>query len=329
METFNLQVNGATPQPKNDIDELEFGLLMNKVMSGTTTKRPSDKSANDIEVEVILAQASSLAKMNDQYTQTYVIKGTQSLYELLGAIYNYSLQIDASPLRDHVIQKMRDKLLSDHQIKTQANTPWITTVLRFILPTDRQTAYSYSKVLQVAYEDNTASDELPKYIKERGGIAKITTTAETAANAKKIKEHKQAKLKLLKKILLANAKQTSRKASLDMHSMIDLVPKGKSEGDFDFAICYRAEAGEAKIIRFLSLPAQMEDSILSAVADAVIEDDLEATQAKLDDFRAKLGITSGWGMEPGEKGYKLPGVPDISALERIQEAKLNDVTNAG
>ena len=38
-------------------------------------------------------------------------------------------------LRDHILQRMRERLEEDHEIKTQVNTPWMTTVLRFILPT--------------------------------------------------------------------------------------------------------------------------------------------------------------------------------------------------
>ena len=101
---------------------------------------------------------------------------------------------------------MRERLEEEHEIKTQINTPWITTVLRFILPMDRQTAYSYSRVLQVAHDENLTAQELPNYIKERGGIGKITTTKEEEQSFKSIKEHKDAKTEMLKKILQANAK---------------------------------------------------------------------------------------------------------------------------
>ncbi len=140
--------------PLPPVDELAFGLLMNRTLGGSDSRRPSDKSANDVQVDMVLGQASNLAKMNDQYVETYVVRGTKELYALLGAIYSYALQINESPLRDHILQRMRERLDSDHEIKTQANTPWVTTVLRFILPTDRQTAYSYSKVLQVAHDEN-------------------------------------------------------------------------------------------------------------------------------------------------------------------------------
>jgi hypothetical protein len=81
---------------------------MNRTLGGSDSRRPSDKSANDVQVDMVLGQASNLAKMNDQYVETYVVRGTKELYALLGAIYSYALQINESPLRDHILQRMRE-----------------------------------------------------------------------------------------------------------------------------------------------------------------------------------------------------------------------------
>ena len=86
-----LNGNSVPPPP---VDELAFGLLMNRTLGGSDSRRPSDKSANDVQVDIVLGQASNLAKMNDQYVETYVVRGTKELYALLGAIYSYALQIN-------------------------------------------------------------------------------------------------------------------------------------------------------------------------------------------------------------------------------------------
>ena len=93
------QANPGQTNPISAGDDMEFGLLMNRVMGGASKARPSDKSANDVQIDILLGQATNLNKMNDQYTQAFVVKGTKALYELLGAIYSYALQIDSSPLR--------------------------------------------------------------------------------------------------------------------------------------------------------------------------------------------------------------------------------------
>jgi len=251
-----------------------------------------------------------------------VVRGTKELYALLGAIYSYALQINESPLRDHILQRMRERLDSDHEIKTQANTPWVTTVLRFFLPTDRQTAYSYSKVLQVAHDENLTAQELPGYIKERGGIGKITATKDEAENVKSIKEHKDAKVQMLKKILLANAKSAQTVVEVDNKFVLNTVAEGKKEGLFEFAVCVNPGGQERRVVRFIKVNEAMEAQILAMVAEASLSDDLEAMQGKLDVLREKLGITSGWGMKPGDKGYQPVGIPAVNAAVQ-PEAMLN------
>ena len=290
--------------------ELKFGLLMNRVMGGASSRRPSDKSANAVQIDMMLSQANNLAKMNDQYHETYVVKGTKALYDLLKGVYSYTLQIDQSPLRDEVLQTMRDRMLKEHEIKTQANTNWITTVVRFILPKDRQTAFNYSKVLQVAHEENLSADELPNYIKERGGISKITATEEQAASTKASKEVKEKKVKVLKKVLMANAKAANLHADIPDTDYLDAVDEGKEKGTFEYAICYKVE-GQTRILKFVHVSEKIENEILASMA-AVAVDDVDSMTAKLDVLRANLGITNGWGMEPGDKGFALPGVPVVN-----------------
>ncbi|WP_396440117.1 hypothetical protein [Limnohabitans sp.] len=295
---------------------------MNRALGGSDKRRPSDKSANEVQVDMILGQAQNLAKMNNQYVETYVVRGTKELYALLGAIYSYSLQINESALRDHILLRMRDRLESEHDIKTQANTPWITTVLRFILPTDRQTAYNYSKVLQVAFDENLAATELPNYIKERGGIAKITATKEDADTAKAVKDHKEAKTKLLRKILLANAKVADTVVQVEDKFVLNTVGEGKKEGTFEFAVCVNPTGHERRVVRFIRLNEAMETQILSMVAEASLSDDLKSMEDKLDVLREKWGITSGWGMQPGDKGYQPAGLPALNSAVQ-PEAMIN------
>ena len=271
---------------------------------------------------MVLGQAQNLSKMNDQYVETYVVRGTKELYALLGAIYSYALQINESPLRDHILQRMRERLESEHEIKTQANTPWLTTVLRFILPTDRQTAYSYSKVLQVAHDENLTAQELPKYIKDRGGIGKVTATKEEAEAAKNVKDHKEAKMEMLKKILLANAKSSHTIVQVEEKFVLNTVAEGKKPGMFEFAVCVNPSGKERRVVRFIKVNESIESQVLSLVAEASLPDDLTGVQEKLDVLREKLGITSGWGMKPGDKGFQPVGVPAIRAMVQ-PEAMLN------
>jgi len=319
------QGDSASPSTVSVKDELAFGLLMNRTLGGSDIRRPSDKSANDVQVDIMLGQAQNLTKMNEQYVDTYVVRGTKELYALLGAIYSYALQINESSLRDNILQRMREKLEADHEIKTQANTPWLTTVLRFIIPTDRQTAYNYSKVLQVAFDENLAATELPDYIKERGGISKITATKESTEAAKAVKKHKDDKTQMLRKILLANAKGSDTVVQVPEQFVLNTVEGDKKPGMFEFAICVNPSGQERRVVRFVKLPEALENQLLALVAESTMSDDLADTKAKLDILRQQMGITSGWGMEPGDVGYQPPGMPSLNPLPTAQSATSGEV----
>ena len=102
---LEVQTGGASATtPQSGANEFAFGMLMNRVMGNSSSKRPSDKSANEVQVDIVLNQATGLGKLNEQYVETFVVKGTKALYDLLGAFYSYALQIDQSPLRDNIIQ---------------------------------------------------------------------------------------------------------------------------------------------------------------------------------------------------------------------------------
>jgi hypothetical protein len=49
--------NGVAPAAP--VDELAFGLLMNRTLGGSASRRPSDKSANDVQVACVTAASCS------------------------------------------------------------------------------------------------------------------------------------------------------------------------------------------------------------------------------------------------------------------------------
>jgi hypothetical protein len=179
----------------------------------------------------------------------------------------------------------------------------------------------------VAHDENLTAQELPNYIKERGGIGKITATKEEAEAAKNVKDHKEAKTQMLRNILLANAKSSQTIVHVDDQYVLNTVVEGKKQGTFEFAVCVNPAGQERRVVRFFTLNESMEAQILNLVAEASMPDDLAGMQQKLDVLREKLGITSGWGMKPGDKGYQPSGLPAVNGAVQ-PEAMLNAPTQA-
>ena len=153
--------------------------------------RPSDKKVQDKEVIDALKAGDALSVKNELYHKEYVVRGNQALYELLADIYALALKINMSVSKANILDAMPKKL-KDRDIKTQFNTPAMTTVIKYVVGADRATASNYSRVLSVAMEENLAANELAAYISRRGGIGQIHGLEATIA-AKKLgeKENKE------------------------------------------------------------------------------------------------------------------------------------------
>ena len=109
---------------------------------------------------------------------------------------------------------------------------------------------------------------------------------------------------------------------VDEKFVLNTVAEGKKPGMFEFAVCVNPSGKERRVVRFIKVNESIESQVLSLVAEASLPDDLTGVQEKLDVLREKLGITSGWGMKPGDKGFQPVGVPAIRAMVQ-PEAMLN------
>jgi hypothetical protein len=117
---------------------------------------------------------------------------------------------------------------------------------------------------------------------------------------------------MLRKILLANAKGSGTVVQVPDQFVLNTVAEGKKAGTFEYAICVNPSGEERRVVRFVRLPEGLENQLLSLVAESTMSDDLEDTRSKLDVLRQQLGITSGWGMEPGDVGFQPPGLPSLN-----------------
>jgi len=149
-----------------------------------TSLRPSDKAELDNEIVQVLTACDLLAEKNKKYHEDYVVRGTQALYGLLADIYAMGIKINLSYSKDNILEAMRRKL-RDRGLRTNFNTPLMTTIIKYVVGAERQTAANYSRVLTIAMNENLAASELAEYISRRGGISQIHN-AELAENNKKL-----------------------------------------------------------------------------------------------------------------------------------------------
>ena len=149
------------------------------------------KRSNKTLVLSLIAEADVVAKEHETYHEQYVVSANEVLYKLLANMLQVCLDVEASGEAERVVKEMRSKLKSDYGIKTQANSRASSIVVRYIVRSSRRTAHVYGRVIEVAMANNITADQLPDFIRDRGGIEEIRLSV-TNADEKKAEADKWA-----------------------------------------------------------------------------------------------------------------------------------------
>jgi len=261
------------------------------------------------QIESLLAKGNSFRTLNDKYVEKFVVQGNEELYELLGGVYGFMLTVNESPYRDHILMRMREWLAREKAIVLQETTAIETVVVRYIMPAERQTAFNYARVMKVAFLEKIAAKDLAGYIKGRGGITKIQDTQANEEAAKDKKELEKKKTTLYEKVLIAKVKGPGLDIKPENRKIhFDLAPRAKDEAIFDFALLTPTDEGTWRVNQIVTVPKSVGDPFIQYIGKNSIPDErVEEAKEFLDKLRAKLGITHGYGMEPGDVGYVPPG----------------------
>ncbi len=284
-----------------DMDDFDLAKIFTPNINMDLSPTPSPAMVE--QIDGLLAKGKTFRSLNDKYVEKFVVKGNEELYELLGTIYGFMLTVNESPYRDHILKRMREHLNEEHSIILQESTAIESVVVRFIVPSDRQTAFNYARVMKVAFIEKVAAKDLAGYIKGRGGITKIQDTLANEEAAKEAKEVSKKKLSLFKKFILANAKNNTSTVEIPRSKRIDLVSSGKKEALFEFALVDNTNGDNYRIHQVITVPEAVGEQWLNYISQSVLSNDVDMLQDRLDKLREKLGITSGYGMVPGDKGY--------------------------
>ncbi len=149
------------------------------------------KKSNKALVLSLIAEADVVANEHEIYHEQYVTRANESLYKLLANMLKVCLDIEASGETARVIKQMRSKLLANYGLKTQANSRTSAIVVRYIVRSGRKTAHVYGRVIEVAIANNITPEQLPDFIRERGGIEEIRQSV-VSAEEKKLNADKWA-----------------------------------------------------------------------------------------------------------------------------------------
>lgn len=291
--------------------------------------RPSDKKVQDKEVVEALKAGDALSVKNELYHKEYVVRGNQALYELLAEIYALALKINMSASRANILDAMRKKL-KDRDIKTQFNTPAMTTVVKYVVGADRATASNYSRVLSVAMEENLAPNELAAYISRRGGISQIHGLEATIAAKKLGEKESKERLDILREYYSLSRFTSHEKFNYDGETLVHNFEKQNTAETATFCFfmtTYDEAKDEYTIISAHDLGKTYEDALLRTLFKGATND-LTLLRKGLRRFEEQLiqDITSPVGLVENLKSKHEKA--DLEQAKLIEAESVNLLGNA-
>ncbi len=284
VKTFD----AANDENANSLDVSEL-LDVGARLPDEKKSESASQVSNISEVNEIMEVSDELVSMNKKYKEEYLVRGNQALYEMLRGIYELALHIEKSDFKENVLSIMR-KILKANDIKTQSNTPTMTTLIKYVVRSDRQTAANYSRVLIVAMDDGVPPNELAEYISRRGGISLIHEI-EAKAMAKKLgAEHSKDRIELLRELFRLSGLVSKKSFKFDGHLMTHNPEKNTSAetGTFCFFMTIWDEAvKEYKVIGAHDLGKTYEDAVLKILTKGSANN-LNSIKERLNQWRETI-----------------------------------------
>lgn len=215
------------------------------------------KASNKALVLSLIAEADEVAKQHEIYHEEYVCKANEKLYELLSNMLAVCLDVKASGESDRVVKEMRDKLRIDYGIKTQANSRMPSIVVRYIVRSSRKTAHVYGRVVEVAMANNITPEQLPDFIREKGGIEEIRLSVASAEDKQSNADKWTTAYKVLSNMLYE--REPIGKVVLNNNATLPTA----GDVEFTYLICNKnLKTGEIDVLGALYPSSEIEEKAI-------------------------------------------------------------------
>ena len=253
-------------------------------------EREQIRSATFQRVAKYLNIGDALAKQHDGYITKYVKNADADLYALLKDIHAFAEKVLASDALEDVIKQMREDLRWNHEIKTQANSPALNIIVRYVTRTNRKNACVYARVIRKAMADGITSAELTEYIVKANGIDNIREAVSKKAPDIEDVKTKAGIWEYAESFLKAQVAKPMATFKLGYEHSAYMADTARG-GRFHYFVC-EFDQGEYKVVDVLLMDKDLEQQMLDRVFSNLMQQTI-LTQEDVDlrnAIEAKLGL---------------------------------------
>jgi hypothetical protein len=260
---------------------------------GAIAVRGTGKEIRNPEVEKFLKESANLLALGEKYEVEVVERGHQALYELLASIYGLALRIDQHEQREKILDAIRSELKETRQISIKSGTSAINTMVKYVVRSDNRVISRYTKVLNVAREENLDPTDLASYITRRGGVGQIQEVEAKALAKKSGDKSSKERTALIREYF--ELMGTASKMDLEFSGNVIFHGEekdGKPEASsFCVFVAHHISGDQYKIISANDLGRNFEDSLVKYLGKAM-PNDLKLLEKGVRNYKQQIMIDS-------------------------------------
>jgi hypothetical protein len=260
---------------------------------GAIAVRGAGKEIRNPEVEKFLKESANLLALGEKYEVEVVERGHQALYELLASIYGLALRIDQHEQREKILDAIRSELKETRQISIKSGTSAINTMVKYVVRSDNRVISRYTKVLNVAREENLDPTDLASYITRRGGVGQIQEVEAKALAKKSGDKSSKERTALIREYF--ELMGTASKMDLEFSGNVIFHGEekdGKPEASsFCVFVAHHISGDQYKIISANDLGRNFEDSLVKYLGKAM-PNDLKLLEKGVRNYKQQIMIDS-------------------------------------
>lgn len=249
-----------------------------------------------------IERANKLAEHHVSYVETFVTRGNDELYDLLGSLMSMCKDVLNSKDVEGVITGMRKALKDTHNVRPVKDSHPIKIICRYVVPKSRKTAHVYSRVILKAFDAGVNPSDLPAFIKNAGGVDAVRKSVANAEEKKAIAERVRAELS---DVASKVQKRSVGVLNADAGKLECRKPK---EVQFTYAICERQMDGSMKVMGTVYPSAAVEAEILSFYAltckVAGLDDGTDEFKASCKEQGFNMDLVHSWMRDNNIASYK-------------------------
>jgi len=223
-----------------------------------------------------------LVESRKHWERNELATANETLYALLQHCYALNNTMTGNDSLAKNLRKGLGNYIDQNKYKFTDSTPLITKIVKCVFGTDRKRVNAYSTAMRVALSEKISVIELPKYLKEKGGVEEVRRQATVG---KSIKVKIELGRTVLEDQILARVQSDSLNASFSTQQTEEgIVLLATREDDGSFAIrrlIQNTSAVKAALAACSIVGAEKEKAKKMEEDAQALEDDRMAALAKL------------------------------------------------